>query len=72
MKKIICIFDVFVLDKAYTLHTSIFQVFQKRFNGRLDFYQTFKEYEDGFGGLHAEFWMGNTCFITSQKKYEDR
>ena len=43
-----------------------FQVFQKRFDGSLDFYRTFDEYHNGFGDVHAEFWMGNNLFIFDQ------
>ena len=35
-----------------------FQVFQKRFNGTVDFYRGFNEYENGFGSVYGEFWLG--------------
>ncbi|XP_076089756.1 ficolin-1-like [Mytilus galloprovincialis] len=34
-------------------------VFQKRYNGNLDFYKNWKEYKEGFGNLKKEFWLGN-------------
>ena len=33
-------------------------VFQKRFNGQTDFYRRWIEYENGFGNLKEEFWLG--------------
>ncbi|XP_053401755.1 uncharacterized protein LOC123548977 isoform X2 [Mercenaria mercenaria] len=33
-------------------------VFQYRFNGSVDFYRKFSEYEQGFGNLKTEFWLG--------------
>ncbi|XP_060581974.1 angiopoietin-related protein 2-like [Ruditapes philippinarum] len=32
-------------------------VFQYRFNGSVDFYRNFREYENGFGSLDGEFWL---------------
>ena len=34
-------------------------MFQRRFNGSIDFSRTWKEYKEGFGGLNTEFWLGN-------------
>ncbi|XP_045191174.2 angiopoietin-2-like isoform X2 [Mercenaria mercenaria] len=33
-------------------------VFQQRFDGTLDFAETFSVYESGFGDLNSEFWLG--------------
>ncbi|CAG2246154.1 Angiopoietin-related protein 1,Ficolin-1-A,Angiopoietin-1,Fibrinogen C domain-containing protein 1,Ryncolin-1,Tenascin-N,Angiopoietin-related protein 7,Angiopoietin-related protein 6,Ficolin-3,Fibrinogen C domain-containing protein 1-B,Fibroleukin,Fibrinogen-like protein 1,Ficolin-1,Ficolin-1-B,Angiopoietin-4,Tenascin-R,Ryncolin-2,Techylectin-5B,Fibrinogen C domain-containing protein 1-A,Microfibril-associated glycoprotein 4,Fibrinogen-like protein A,Ryncolin-3,Angiopoietin-2,Tenascin-X,Ficolin-2,Tenascin len=34
-------------------------VIQRRFDGKIDFYRTWKEYEHGFGNLKGEHWLGN-------------
>ncbi|CAG2242706.1 Ficolin-1-A,Angiopoietin-1,Fibrinogen C domain-containing protein 1,Ryncolin-1,Tenascin-N,Angiopoietin-related protein 7,Ficolin-3,Fibrinogen C domain-containing protein 1-B,Fibroleukin,Fibrinogen-like protein 1,Ficolin-1,Angiopoietin-4,Tenascin-R,Ryncolin-2,Techylectin-5B,Fibrinogen C domain-containing protein 1-A,Fibrinogen-like protein A,Ryncolin-3,Angiopoietin-2,Ficolin-2,Tenascin,Techylectin-5A,Ryncolin-4 [Mytilus edulis] len=36
-----------------------FDVIQRRFDGKIDFYRTWKEYEHGFGNLRGEHWLGN-------------
>ncbi|XP_053387889.1 fibrinogen C domain-containing protein 1-like isoform X2 [Mercenaria mercenaria] len=49
-------------------------VFQYRFNGSVDFYRNFTEYENGFGNLETEFWLGlkSVQEMASQGKTELR
>uniref|UniRef100_A0AAY4CF39 Uncharacterized protein n=2 Tax=Denticeps clupeoides TaxID=299321 RepID=A0AAY4CF39_9TELE len=39
-------------------------VFQRRLDGKTDFYRNWKEYSKGFGHLSAEFWLGNELLHT--------
>ena len=45
-------------------------VIQKRFDGSLDFQRNWTEYENGFGQLDGEFWLGlekiNRLTVTPQ------
>lgn len=34
-------------------------VFQRRMNGKTDFYRTWNEYNVGFGNISEDFWLGN-------------
>ncbi|XP_052813149.1 ficolin-2-like [Mya arenaria] len=45
-------------------------VFQRRFDGSIEFNRSFVEYEQGFGSLDGEFWMGLGLLysITSRAK----
>ena len=33
-------------------------VFQKRYNGAVDFFRGWNDYKQGFGNLNSEFWLG--------------
>ena len=49
-------------------------MFQKRFDGSVDFYRNWAEYRDGFGDLKGEFWLGNdrVSKMTQQGDWELR
>ncbi|XP_060580116.1 angiopoietin-related protein 7-like [Ruditapes philippinarum] len=47
-------------------------VFQRRLNGKTDFYRNWTEYRNGFGDLNGEFWLGNNhlSLLTSDGEHE--
>ncbi|XP_076109363.1 ryncolin-2-like [Mytilus galloprovincialis] len=49
-------------------------VFQRRQDGKVDFYRGWEEYAKGFGNLRTEFWLGNDNLhkLTSNGHYELR
>ncbi|XP_063437212.1 angiopoietin-related protein 7-like [Mytilus trossulus] len=53
--------DTMLLDVYcdMTTHKGGWIVFQKRFNGKENFYRDWHAYENGFGDLNGEFWIGN-------------
>ena len=48
----ITVYCRFASDGAWT-------VIQRRFNGSVDFYRNWTEYQRGFGNSHGEYWLGN-------------
>ncbi|XP_076107161.1 uncharacterized protein LOC143075580 [Mytilus galloprovincialis] len=46
-------------------------VIQRRMNGKTNFYRGWKEYENGFGDLNEEYWLGNDKIhrLTTGGKY---
>ncbi|KAG9462623.1 hypothetical protein GDO78_013705 [Eleutherodactylus coqui] len=49
-------------------------VFQKRFDGSVNFYRGWKEYKNGFGTADGEYWLGlqNIHMITQKRPYRLR
>ncbi|KAK5621602.1 hypothetical protein CRENBAI_025644 [Crenichthys baileyi] len=49
-------------------------VFQRRFNGSVDFQRSWREYKMGFGDVSGEHWLGNEVLylLTSQGQYSLR
>ncbi|XP_052252389.1 uncharacterized protein LOC127859038 [Dreissena polymorpha] len=49
-------------------------ILQRRFNGSVDFYRNFSDYENGFGNVAGEFWLGlkNIYEITSHGYFQLR
>ena len=47
-------------------------VFQKRYNGAVDFFRAWNDYKRGFGNLNSEFWLGldkiHRLTVSSSKK----
>ncbi|XP_071162193.1 ficolin-2-like [Mytilus edulis] len=47
---------------------------QKRYDGSVEFQRNWKDYENGFGDIHGEFWLGNKNIaqLTSEGTHELR
>ena len=59
------IYEINFMDKTIrllcdmTTHPFGWTVFQKRFDGSVNFNRKWTEYKNGFGNLKSEFWLGN-------------
>ena len=63
------IFKISFLTFGFQL---LLQVFQRRKDATVEFYQSWEEYKSGFGYVGRNFWMGNTILfrIINQDRYE--
>lgn len=43
----------------------IFQVIQKRFDGSVNFERSFEEFENGFGVISGEYWLGELTVVNN-------
>ncbi|XP_076103308.1 microfibril-associated glycoprotein 4-like [Mytilus galloprovincialis] len=55
-------------------HGGGWTVFQRRMNGKTNFYRDWDSYKEGFGNQNGEIWLGNDHLhqLTSQGKYKMR
>ncbi|XP_076095755.1 uncharacterized protein LOC143066828 [Mytilus galloprovincialis] len=69
------------LDKIQNLISNIkcnlpdeWTLIQKRYDGSVEFHRNWKDYENGFGDIHGEFWLGNKLIaqLTSEGNHELR
>ncbi|XP_063422828.1 microfibril-associated glycoprotein 4-like isoform X2 [Mytilus trossulus] len=61
-------FDVFCEMEE---HGGGWTVFQRRMNGKINFYRDWESYKTGFGNMNEEHWLGNEHLyqLTSQGRY---
>ncbi|XP_066517020.1 microfibril-associated glycoprotein 4-like [Hoplias malabaricus] len=61
-------------EKSCEGNNEIWTVIQKRIDGSVSFYRTWQEYQNGFGNLSGEYWLGlqNLYIMTNLEKYELR
>ncbi|KAJ8032950.1 Fibrinogen-like protein A [Holothuria leucospilota] len=64
----------FTINCNMTIDGGGWTVFQRRKNGNQPFNLGWERYQEGFGTLTGEFWMGNDklAFMTNQRDYELR
>ena len=59
------IYEINIMDKKIRILCDMttppfgWTIFQKRFDGSINFYRNWTEYKNGFGKLKSEFWLGN-------------
>lgn len=57
-----------MLNFCHYVSFMILQVFQRRINGKVDFYRNWEAYKEGFGSLQNEFWLGMSKFVIQYQK----
>lgn len=65
---------VFFLSLCITASGGGWSVIQRRLDGSVSFDRNWRDYKDGFGDLHSEFWLGNNHIhdLTIQGDYSLR
>ena len=60
--------------KYFFLYVNFIKVIQRRENGFVNFNRSWSQYNEGFGFLSTEFWLGNEklSYLTNQAVYELR
>ena len=68
--KVYSLIDIIQVECGILLDFLLFayyKVFQRRFNGNLDFSRNWIQYKFGFGDLDGDFWLGESSLLCWQR-----